>query len=226
MPTVSPDPSQISAYVANLLGPDPYIQIRQASFDHREAHGEDCDVHPSNPLSMRLLYALVRGCHAERVLEIGCGLGYSAAWLAEAVGPHGKVETIERDPVHVDLAQEMLKEAGLDERIQILRGEANEVVKAVKGRYRLIYDDAWFMAEPKYLERVVDLLHPGGLLVMANWFPLADAIEGGGDTHWAQSFGADWAELIQAYASNLATHRRLRMAFSLDPWLGLAVKID
>jgi len=55
---------------------------------------------------------------------------------------------------------------------------------------------------------------------------LADAIEGGGDTHWAQSFGADWAELIQAYASNLATHRRLRMAFSFDPWLGLAVKID
>ena len=157
MATVSSKPSQISAYLANLLGPDPYIQIRRASLDHREAHGEDCDVHPSNPLSMRLLYALVRCCHAERVLEIGCGLGYSAAWLADAAGPYGKVETIERDPVHADLAQEMLNEAGLDNRIQILRGEANDVVKALNARYRLIYDDAWFMAEPKYLERVVDL---------------------------------------------------------------------
>jgi len=226
MGTVSSDPSRISTYLANLLGPDPYIQIRQASFDHREAHGEDCDVHPSNPLSMRLLYALVRGCRAERVLEIGCGLGYSAAWLAEAAGPRGKVLTIERDPVHADLAQEMLKEAGLDDRIQILRGEANEVVKALNGRYRLIYDDAWFMAEPKYFERVVDLLHPGGLLVLANWFPLADAIADDSDTDWARSFGADWAELIQAYASNLASDRRLRMAFSLDPWLGLAVKTE
>ena len=226
MGPVSSDPEQITDYMANLLGPDPHIRIRQASFDHRETHGEDCDVHPSNPLSMRLLYALVRGCQAERVLEIGCGLGYSAAWLAEAVGPRGEVETIERDPLHADLAGEMLKETGLDDRIQILRGEANEVVKALNGRYRLIYDDAWFMEEPKYLERVVDLLRPGGLLVMANWFPLADAIAGGGDTDWAQSFGADWAELIQAYAINLASHRRLRMAFSLDPWLGLAVKTD
>lgn len=78
-------------------------------------NGAHCDVHPSGPLSMRLLFILVRTCGAEHVLEIGCGLGYSAAWLAEAVGPHGQVETIERDPFHVTLAREMLKEAGLDE---------------------------------------------------------------------------------------------------------------
>ena len=226
MAAVHSDSRQIADHLANLLGPDPYLHIRQASFEHREAHGEDCDVHPSNPLSMRLLYALVRGCRAERILEIGCGLGYSAAWLAEAVGPHGKVETIERDPLHVDLAQEVLKEAGLGDRIQILRGEAIEVLRELKAGYRLIYDDAWFMTEPKYLERMVEILHPGGLLVMANWFPLADAIVGGGDIDWAQSFGADWAESIQAYASKLASHRHLRMAFSLNPWLGLAVKID
>jgi len=226
MAAVHSDQSQMTEYVANLLGPDPYVHIRQASFEHREAHGENCDVHPSNPVSMRLLYALVRGCGAERVLEIGCGLGYSAAWLAEAAGPHGKVETIERDPLHANMAQGMLEETGLGDRIQIHRGEAIEVLENLKGRYRLVYDDAWFMAEPEYLERVVDLLHPGGFLVMANWFPLGDAIVGGGDTDWAKPFGVDWAELIQAYASKLASHRRLSMAFSLNPWLGLAVKTD
>lgn len=220
-----PDHSGIEDYVIDLLGPDPYAQIRRASFEHRKAHGADCDVHPSNRLSMQLLYTLVRGCGADRVLELGCGLGYSGAWLAEALGPHGQVDSIERDPLHIELAEELLHMAGLHDRVRILAGEAVEVLEGLTAQYRLVYDDAWFMAEPAYLDRVVEILPLGGLLVMANWFPLADAIAGAGETNWAESFGGDWAVRIQAYASALVTHERLRVAFSLKPWLGFAVKI-
>lgn len=222
------DPSsreQVSAFLLDLYGGDPYAHVYQASNEHRDAHGPECEVYPSEPVKMRLMSVLARALGAKRVLEIGCGLGYSALWLAEAVGESGSVDTIDRFPQHVRLAQQYAASAGFAQRVRILEGEADDVLPGLSGPYDFVHDDGWFMQEPAYLDTMVDLMRPGATLAMSNWFPLEDAITGRPQMDWTSfGFAPDWPERITAYARRLAAHPQLRLAFAMQPWLGLAVK--
>ncbi len=70
-----------------IYGPayDLHYDIYQRSAAHRKEHGDECDVYPSTAIHSLwpLLTAMV---HAKRFLEVGCGLGYTAAMMAEAGG--------------------------------------------------------------------------------------------------------------------------------------------
>jgi hypothetical protein len=72
---------------------DPFERVRLASHEHRGHHGPGCSVYPTS--SGPLLSVLAAAIKAERILELGCGLGYSALCLAH--DSHGLVETIERE---------------------------------------------------------------------------------------------------------------------------------
>ncbi|MCH7998313.1 MAG: class I SAM-dependent methyltransferase [Chloroflexi bacterium] len=222
--TQQSDSERLSSFVLGLYGEDPYAHVYRASEEHREAHGSECEVYPSSPLSMRLVSLLIRATAAKRILEIGCGLGYSALHLAAAADPDGSVDTIDRFPEHVSLALENVSAAGFSQRIRILQGEGDNVLPTLSGSYDLVYDDGWFVQEPAYLETMLDLIRPGGLLVMSNWFPLQDAVLGHSDVDWSGFSDPDWADRIQAYARKLAAHPQISISFVLRPWLGLAVK--
>ena len=218
------DKERLSAFLVDLYGGDPYAHVRAASDEHREAHGADCGVYPSGPIKMRLISTLATACGAKRILEIGCGLGYSALCLAEAAGPDGHVDTIDRFGEHVEIARRFAAEAGYAGRIQVIEGEGADILVTLTGPYDIVHDDAWFAQEPPYLQRMVDLLRPGGLIALSNWFLLEDAITGKAQTDWSASAGPNWADDVMAYARRLASHPQLSLALAPDPWLGLAVK--
>lgn len=218
------DSERLESFLLDLYGGDPYAHVRQASDEHREAHGPACGVYPSNPIKMRLIATLVRALGAKRILEIGCGLGYSALWLADAAGPDGHVDTIDRFPEHVALSRRYATEAGHSHRLQVIEGEGTDILATLSGPYDLIHDDGWFAAEPPYLERMIDLTRPGGLIALSNWFLLEDAVTGKPQMDWSAFAGPDWADHVQAYARRLAAHPQLSLSFVLRPWLALAVK--
>jgi len=221
MSTAQPsDAERLSSFILDLYGGDPFGHVRDASNEHREAHGSECEVYPSDPIKMRLLATLVRALGAKRILEIGCGLGYSALWLADAAGPDGHVDTIDRFPEHVALARQYVSAAGFSGRLQVIEGEGVDILAALSGAYDLVHDDGWFAAEPPYLDRMIDLTRPGGLIALSNWFLLEDAVTGKPSAF----AGPDWADHVQAYARKLTSHPQLSLAFVLRPWLGLAVK--
>jgi predicted O-methyltransferase YrrM len=95
---------------------DPFEHVRLESHDHRELHGAGCSVFPTS--SGPLLSVLAAAAAAERILEVGCGLGYSA--LCFARGSNRIVETIERDAEHARLAEETIVREGFADRIRIL----------------------------------------------------------------------------------------------------------
>ena len=175
---------------------------------------------------MRVLATLVRATGAQRILEIGCGLGYSALWLAEAAGPRASIETIDRFPEHIAPAERHAEDIGYARRIAFHQGEAQEILLRLSGPYDLIHDDGWFAEEPSYFQRMVDLLRPGGLMVMSNWFLLAHAITGKPDTDWSQFAGPDWATNVKAYARRLTSHPQLHVSLIMQPaWVALACKL-
>ncbi len=109
---------------------------------------------------------------ATRVLEIGTLGGYSATWLARAVGEQGSVTTLELDPRAAELAEENWRVAGVHERIEVIVGAAANTLQLLIGSdtepYDLVFIDADKKNNPTYLEAALALTHPGSLIVVDN----------------------------------------------------------
>jgi predicted O-methyltransferase YrrM len=145
---------------------DPFEHVRLASHEHRESHGAGCSVYPTS--SGPLLSVLAAAVAAERILEVGCGLGYSALCLAQ--GSDGRVETIERDGEHARLAEQTILREGYGDRIRVLRGRGADVLPGLDVPYDLIFSDGDPEEMPLDLDHFLRLLRPGGLLLSANLF--------------------------------------------------------
>jgi predicted O-methyltransferase YrrM len=142
---------------------DPFEDVRRASHRHRDEHGWGCTVHPTS--SGQLLRVLVTATHAERVLEVGSGIGYSALCLA---GAGAAVDTIEHDPLHAELTRRNVEQYG--GAVSMLVGEAAALLPSLEPSYDFIFCDADPAAYDAVLDEFLRLLRPGGLLVSANLF--------------------------------------------------------
>ncbi|HEY5640360.1 MAG TPA: class I SAM-dependent methyltransferase [Dehalococcoidia bacterium] len=220
---------RLSSFLLDLYGPDPFAEIRAASESHRVAHAasltggeQECGVYPSDMLKMRVFVTVARATGSRRVLEIGGGLGYSALWLADAIGEDGHVETIDRFPEHIEEIDGYAERFGLMDRVTALQGEGAELLRDLQGPYDLIHDDGWFAVQPPYYERLAGLLRPGGLLVMSNWFLLEHAATGQSPVDWAEFAGPSWADDVKAYAGRLSADERYDVSFVQRPALALA----
>jgi predicted O-methyltransferase YrrM len=142
---------------------DRYERVRDESEQHREEHGSGCTVYPTS--SGPLLGVLTAAVAAQRVLELGTGLGYSTLWLAHA-GAH--VDTVEEDESHAELARANFEREELD--VQILVGPGSEVLQRLEPEYHLIFNDGEPVEFEYDLDQFERLLRRGGLLVSANLF--------------------------------------------------------
>lgn len=58
-----------------------------------------------------------------RALDIACGDGIYCAWMAEQVGPAGRVVGIDIAPAYLRVAKQHIHERGLDGRVSLQRGD-------------------------------------------------------------------------------------------------------
>ena len=121
------------------------------------------------PGTGQLLAVLVRATRARRILEIGTSNGYSTIWLAWAArDTGGHVTTIERAADKAAMARANLERAGLADRVALREGVALDVLAGLAGPYDLIFLDADRPNYLAYLDLLLPLLRPGGLLVTDN----------------------------------------------------------
>jgi predicted O-methyltransferase YrrM len=147
---------------------DRFRPVWEASHRHRAEHRGACTVYPSS--EGPLLGWLAAAAGAKRILEVGCGLGYSALWLAHGAGAQAQVETIEADSSHAAIAEGNFAGEGLAGQIKILAGRAAAVLRGLKGPYDLIYFDGDPAEATDDLDNFERLIRPGGLLISANLF--------------------------------------------------------
>lgn len=113
-----------------------------------------------------LLY-FIRTEQPRRILELGTAMGYSSIRMAEAV-PGATVDTIERDPDMLKLARANVAAYGLTDRIHILAGDIDDVILTLSGPYDFIFIDAGKSHYQAYLERSLEIISPGGLIICDN----------------------------------------------------------
>ena len=137
-----------TATLHELFGGRMYVHydLYEATHKHRIEHnqgfgGGACSAWPSPPYRAPLWPLLAEILQPLRFLEVGCGLGYTAALMAEAGGPSSRIDTIELDPVHADMAENLLAQKGLANRVRVLRGDAADIVPSLTGPYDLVFVD-------------------------------------------------------------------------------------
>lgn len=125
-----------------------------------------------SPLQGQFLHLLARAAGARRILEVGTLGGYSTIWLARAVGPQGRVVTLEVSEHHAVVARRNLERAGVADRVEIVVGPALETLPtvAVRGEapFDLVFIDADKPNNPHYLRAALDLARPGTVVVVDN----------------------------------------------------------
>jgi caffeoyl-CoA O-methyltransferase len=159
---------EIDHYIERLFVPRDFVFL-QALRDAAEAGLPRINVSANEG---KLLYLLARIAGAQRVLEIGLLGGYSAMWLARAIGPQGQVVTLEVDEKYAAVARKNLERAGLMPRVEIRIGDAQislkRMVEAEEPPFDLVFIDANKESYPVYLDYAVKLTHPGSLILADN----------------------------------------------------------
>jgi len=120
-------------------------------------------------LDGRLLRLLTESIGAKHVVEVGTSNGYSGIWLGLALQKTGgKLTTHEIDADRASLARENFKKAGVDKVITLVEGDAHENVKKIKEPIDLLFLDADKEGYIDYLNKLLPLVRPGGLIVGHN----------------------------------------------------------
>ncbi len=150
----------------------------RALLQELEEVGRQNDVHEQDrrnkmlnlePETAQLLSILVRNGRRQHLLEIGTSNGYSTIWLAWAtqrVGGH--VTSIDRDMHKQQLADENLRRAGLRQYVDLLCGDATEIVANLAGPFDCIFFDADRLSAPAQLKLLIAKLTPDALVLADN----------------------------------------------------------
>jgi len=115
-----------------------------------------------------LLRVLATAVGATAILEIGTAIGYSGIWLAAALPANGMLVTMERDRKRAAQARENFVQAGVADRVTVMIGDASLMLAKVGGPFDLIFQDGDKRSYLPMLDRLVDLVRPGGLIVTDN----------------------------------------------------------
>jgi predicted O-methyltransferase YrrM len=120
----------------------------------------------------RLLRQLTEAVDAKRVVEIGTSTGYSGLWFALALrSTGGKLITHEIDPGRARAARDNFQQAGVDDLITIIEGDAHEKVKQHKEPIDVLFLDADKEGYIDYLNKLLPLIRSGGLIIAHNMNP-------------------------------------------------------
>jgi len=120
----------------------------------------------------RILRLLAEAMGATNVVEIGTSIGYSGIWFCLALEKTGgKLTTFEIEEGRASRARENFKRAGMDKRVTIMMGDAHDEVKKLKWPIDILFLDADKEGYVDYLEKLLPLVRPGGLVVAHNMNP-------------------------------------------------------
>jgi len=117
----------------------------------------------------RLLRMLTETTGAQTVVEVGTSTGYSGIWFCMALRKTGgKLITHDIDPRRAGIAKENFKRAGVDGMVTLVLGDAHETVAKLKGPIDILFLDADKEGYLDYLEKLLPLVRPGGLVIAHN----------------------------------------------------------
>jgi caffeoyl-CoA O-methyltransferase len=131
------------------------------------------------PSDGRLLYLLLKLIDAQKVVEVGTLVGYSAIVMARALQPTGRLWTIEFEPSHAEIAAANIAAAGLADKVSVLVGGGREVLPTLEreGPFDAVFIDADKVSYDYYGTWALQNLRRGGLVLGDNAYLFGELMD-------------------------------------------------
>ena len=158
------------------------------------------------PEDGRLLRLLTEAAGAQNVVEIGTSNGYSAIWFCLALrATGGKLTTHEIDARRIAFARENFERAGVSDIVTLVEGDAHQTVTRLKEPIDILFLDADKAGYVDYLNKLLPLVRPGGLILAHNT--------------------SDLGSMMQDYLKAVTTNPELETIFLHEEDMGIGVTL-
>ena len=104
----------------------------------------------------------------QKILEIGTAIGYSAIRFSKYLAQDGIIDTIERDEERIQQAIQNIRDLKLEDKINILQGDALEILPTLTGPYDVVFIDAAKGKYPIFLQEALRMLKINGIIIADN----------------------------------------------------------
>ena len=128
------------------------------------------------PTQVLLRYILVSN-KPKKILEIGAAVGFSSIYMSGYLAEGAKIDTLEKMEDRAKEARNNIIKYGKDNVINLIEGDAIEILKDLDGPYDMIFLDAAKGQYINFFEDIMRLLAPGGVLVSDNVLQDGEIIE-------------------------------------------------
>jgi len=118
--------------------------------------------------TLEVIDKILKEKEPNKILEIGTAVGYSAICFSKYLKKDGKIDTIERDELRVTEARRNIKNAEVEDKINILFGDAVEILPSLNDKYDVIFIDAAKGKYPFFLKEALRMLNKEGIIIADN----------------------------------------------------------
>ena len=118
--------------------------------------------------SSKFLEQLIIITQPKKVLEIGTAIAYSSIKIGRNLSSESKLYTIEKSRDIIEIAKNFINKAKLEDKINLLNGDAREIMPKLKIKFDFIFLDADKDDYKKLFNLSLKLLKKGGLIFIDN----------------------------------------------------------
>jgi predicted O-methyltransferase YrrM len=172
-------------YMLSVSLREPHV-LRELRVDTAQDENANMQIAPEQGQFMALL---VKMLGAKRTLDIGVYTGYSSLCIGLALPREGRVVACDINREWTDMAKRYWRRAGVEEKIELHLGPAQQTLEGLLGKGRDSFDFAFIDADKinydVYYEYCLQLIRSGGLIAIDNvlWDgAVADAAKNDDDT--------------------------------------------
>ena len=102
------------------------------------------------------------------ILEIGTAVWYSAMCFSKYISEGGYIDTIEREHERVEEAKKNIELVGILDKINIIEGDAVEILPTINKKYDVVFIDAAKGKYPFFLKEALRLINKNGYIIADN----------------------------------------------------------
>ena len=104
----------------------------------------------------------------KRILELGTATGYSAICFSNILNNNVYIDTIELDETRANEAIQKIKKIGLENNINVIKGNAVDILPTLNEKYDIFFIDAAKGKYPIFLKEALRLSNKGSIILADN----------------------------------------------------------
>lgn len=130
-------------------------------------YGEDNNIPIIHREVQEFIKTILKIYKPKKILEIGTAIGFSSIFFASNT-PEASITTIELSDDMVEIASKNIIDYGFDDRIEILKGNALEIIPQLTDKYDFVFIDAAKGQYIKFFELIEDKLSDKAVIISDN----------------------------------------------------------